>query len=277
MNNTNDFFNVKRFGSYAARNYVTGWKRYLVQASILLGLLILSLAIAWFANGKGMDAWEINGFAEFCFGAVLAAATIYFTVSVMKPLRNRHTLNIENTVPASLFEKFIFTLLNTTVVLGVIFLAAYLITALLGMTVLGAGGLGDYFHSQNDGQIFRFIFWGILPLQAVTMYAGTMERRSHVFSIQLVFVVGAAAAFLFLGLPVLISEQWHTDIFYGPLFLANQSNISMDNAGVSYTLLPPLFSGANVKPPLIATCFAVAGTLLFWIAACFNFRERSIK
>ena len=271
----NDTFNIKRFAAYAARDYRANWKRYAVQAGVLMGLLIAELVFLRVMNGDGFDAEDIRDMIGLNFGFVMSLGVVFFTIAVMKPLKNRHTLAVENTVPASLFEKYLFILLNTTVVFFAAFFLAYLLMAAFGIAVLGKGTFNDYFYNRG-GMITRLTLWLVLPLQAGAMYAGTMERRRHMVSLLLVGVTAIAGLLLFVGGPMWISGKFYTAIRYGPMFLGNTASVTLPDTTLVYGL-PPDIVNIEMNGPLIATCLAVVGTVMFWTAAWFNFRERSAK
>ncbi len=270
----NDFLDIKRFGAYAARDYRSHWKKYALMAGSLLGLLLLELIITKISHGKYFDATHIRNLVEINFSFIMAVCVVFFTISVMKPMKGRHTLAVENTVPASVFEKYLFILLNTTVVFFAMFFFIYLLMALFGIGVFGVGTLKDYFHNSG-GIIYRFILWLALPLQAVAMYAGTMERRRHILSLLLVGVAVIAGLMFFVGGPIFIHEKFDTVIHYGPLFMGNTGTIHLADTAVTYGLSD--IANIRMDGPETATCLAVVGVLIGWVAAWFNFKERSVK
>ncbi len=275
-NDMNDLFNLKRFGAYAARDYRANWKKYAIMAATLLGALLLELLFLKITRGKYLNSNDIQEMWGLNFGFLIVACIEVFTISVMKPMKSRHTLAVENTIPASGTERYLFILLNTTVVFFAVYLLTIFMIAALGIATLGVGTLGDYLYN-DDNLIIKLFLWLWLPLQAIVMYAGTMERRRHIVSMLLVAVTVVAGVVFFGGFPELINQRFHTDISFGPLFLGNTGTVNVENTQVTYGLSDILRTIYNINGEKLATGLAAVVTLVFWVAAWFNFRERSAK
>jgi hypothetical protein len=269
----NEIFDFKRFGAFAIRSWSLHGKKYLLNVAIYTGLMLVVVAAVCGFEGVGLKYSDLHDVTPL-LSIISFAYFLSFPVAVMKPLKSRHLLVMENTVPASGTEKWLFVVLNTTVGAGVMWIGMMAVAVLVGMTISGTGAFVDYFHS-GDMNVLGQMWMLLLSTSAMVMFAGTMERRNHTASLLLVAAAGVAAAMVFVVFPQVLSYNLDMAVQYGPMFTFGHGIAASEFSQVRY-------SGASLENgELISRIgghgMAIAQTLVFWTAAWFNFRERSIK
>ena len=276
MKTVNEVFNFRRFGAYAMRSWSLYAKKYLVHAGIFAGIMVLFIALVRAFEGHPIDSADLNSVTPFYIVFILAFFAT-FPMVVMKPFKSRHTITMENTVPASTTEKWLFVVLNTTIVAAILCAVSILLTVLTGMAVAGSEPFAEYFRvmmHETPGEVYLVYAFVLLGLQAVVMLAGTQERRNHRVSILLVGATIFVAMMVLLIFPIWLSEEFDTTMQFGPMFTFSRGYVESQLSSVSY------FGDLSIddqtgKWQLIGSGTAVV--LLFWLASWFNFRERSIK
>lgn len=268
----NEVFNLKRFGNYAAKRYSDNRKRYLLSAAAMLGTLLAVVTIMKISDPHGEHpVRDITGF--FAFLPVISSVLL---LADMNYLRNRHTSSVENTVPASVTEKFLFVLLNSTVVLFALYFAAYILIALLAVFVYGIGTAEVFFDfPQRSWNVVRIGFLFVNPL---ALYAGSMQRKSHLWSFILVMMTFVCAMLLCIVAPVGFSESLCQGYSFTPFFTTVMGTAESGMTTVSYNTA--FLEGIMSDPAALYRLYGIvsaAVALVFWTAAWFNFRERSIK
>lgn len=302
----NDIFDFKRFGAFAVRSWKLYAKRYLIHAAIFAGaMLFIMVAVCIFNMSGGVSVGDLREMTPwFVFLGVVFFLT--FPVTVMKPFKDRHLLVMENTVPASTTEKWLFVLLNTTVGAAVIAVIALTATVLVGMAITGGGatvihdiaitGEGNVIREGTDGSLLignaftlyfkqfkenygpaiKWLLFAFLILGAAMMYAGTKERRNQTVSFILVAVTAFAASFMLMIFPMWLSDKLDMAMDYAPLFTFMEGRLSSTFSMVQYSG-DGLGIYNNDVADRIVTWVCLGTAMVFWICAWFNFRERSIK
>lgn len=238
--------------------------RYLSHLSAFAGVIFLLTILVCVFNGGGLGSGDLRELTPWI--AVLCVAFFAtFPVTVMKPFKSRDTLVMENTLPASITEKWLFVFLNTTVAAFVMLFAAFAVTVLTGMAISGTSPFVDYYNSYNMGSLVHFT----IMIQAIVMYAGTMERRNHILSALLAGAAWLAAFFMLCIFPMWLSDKLDGRMDWGPMFTFSISSAYAPGAEIRYERF------FDIEPLLNYLC--AVSTLLFWVASWFNFRQRSIK
>ncbi len=276
MNTVNEVFNFRRFWAYAMRSWSLYAKKYLVHAGIFAGIMVLLMVFVATVNRPVLDERDL---LEITPWYVIFILTFFatFPMVVMKPLKSRHALTMENTIPVSITEKWLFVLLNTTVVAAILCATGLALTLLTGVSIAGTEPFAQYIGgAMNDTpwQIYLIFTFMLLMLQAGVMFAGTQERRNHRVSVLLLGATVLAAVLVFVGLPIWLSDELPGPN-WGPMFFFSDAYVVSGPTAVHY------YGGESVLDEDARTRLVwIAGsatTLLFWLAAWFNFRERSIK
>jgi hypothetical protein len=271
----NEIFNPKRFGAYALRSWNLYAKRYLLLIAIYAGITLGSLVLARITYGGDFSFQAVSNLSEFWFGPLAVTWFIVFTMITMSPLRNRHTMVLEHSIPVSTTEKWLFVLLNGTVVAAVIYSAIMFVTALVGITLSGNVPFIEYFLTSKTDW-WKIMIVTFLPLQAAVMFAGTTGRKNHATAFLLLCLTLLAALLLCALLPALVNEQHQIAFEYGPLFTFDQATAQTPGAEVIYR--NPLFEIINMGTfHSIIRWGGIASALIFWICSWLNMKERSIK
>jgi hypothetical protein len=271
----NEIFNPKRFGAYALRSWNLHAKRYLLLVAAYAVITLGSLVFTRIGQGVDFSFEAVSSLAGFWFGPLAATWFVMLTMITMNPLRNRHTMVLENTIPVSTTEKWLFVLLNGTVVAAVIYSAIMLVTALVGITISGAVPFAEYFLPTGTdwGKNMMVTF---LPLQAAVMFAGTTGHKNHATAFLLLCLALLAAFLLCTLFPAWVNEQYNLPFGYGPLFIFDQATVHTPGAEVTYE--NPLFGFIGKGTFLSFLRWGgIASALILWICSWFNMKERSIK
>jgi hypothetical protein len=270
MNGMSEVFDMKRFGRYAWRSFGVNKKQYIRLAVTVPAVMIVALLFARMST-EYLDGRQVRELWEFYFNLVLPVYMVSFVLLTMKPLKDRYTMTAENTIPVSATEKFLFVFLATTLVPAVVFLLSFSVTSILGVAFTDTWSVDNFFGNVSwYRNVFRVLLWVLVPLHAAMLYAGTMERRSHALSFMLVVMTVIAAVLLLIGVPALTGERF-AGIYYAPLFVFDSAVVQLTDASVMYYL--PSWS----ENSLTATFLALTIAIVLWVAAWFNFRERSVK
>ena len=247
MNTVNEVFNFKRFGAYATRSWSLYAKKYLVHAGIFAGIMVLLMVLVAAVNRPFLDFDDLNDLTPWYVIFILAFFAT-FPMVVMKPLKSRHSLTMENTVPASTTEKWLFVLLNTTVVAAILCGVALSLTALAGMSISGSEPFAEYVrYSKNEvpGEIYLIFILALLITQAVVMFAGTQERRNHRVSVLLIGVTGLAALVALVIFPMWLSDKLEMAMQYGPMFSFASARVESQLSMVEYFACPSVIIRKN--------------------------------
>ncbi|MDR1671083.1 MAG: hypothetical protein LBR57_01015 [Alistipes sp.] len=269
----NEVFDLKRFGAYAARSWSLWAKKYLVHASVYAGIMLVFLVISYLAKLPSFSLNHLTELVKFWLSPLIIFWTITFSIVLMGPLKNRHTMALENTAPASTTEKWLFVLLNGTVGAAVMFLVMTAVITLLGVAAIGSfEGVGQLIPKPE--------WWGTLALMIVTMQAtilftGSLERKNHVAAC-ILFWLTVLFVFLMLTIfPMWISETFDTTPQWGPMFLFSEASVPGSLSEVTFH--GQLFDLTESSVLNFLRWLGIAATLILWVCSWFNFKERSIK
>ena len=271
----NEVFDFKRFGAFAVRSWYLHGKKYLLHAGIFGGAMMLIMVMARVFNGAPLGYGDLDVMvAWFVFLVVAFFAT--FPVTVMKPFKNRHLLVMENMVPASTTEKWLFVLLNTTVVATIIYVVMLTVVVLTGMATSGSEPFVEFYRGFEWEDVWPALPLSLLVLVATMMFAGTMERRNHTVSFILIGVTAFAVFFMLTLFPVWLSDRFHLATSFGPMFSFDIAYAGSKTSIVRYMGdgIAMFVGNSGVRT---VTWMSIGVAALLWLCAWFNFRERSIK
>ncbi len=271
----NEIFNPRRFCAYAVRSWRLYAKKYLVHAGIFAGIMVLFIVLVCAFDDGQIFYGDLNSITPW-YTILTIAFFATFPMVVMKPFKSRHTLTMENTVPVSTTEKWLFVLLNTTVVAAILCGVALSLTVLTGMAITGSEPFAEYFRyamNKVPKEVYLIFTFALFITQAVVMFAGTQERRNHRVSVLLIGITGLAAMLTLAIFPMWLSDKLDMAVQFGPIFSFAHAKIESQLSMVEY------FSGMTFQGPgeQLLWGAGIAVVLLFWLAAWLNFRERSIK
>jgi hypothetical protein len=263
---------MKRFGAYVARSWGLYSKQYLILMAIVAGVMIVPLVFLRVVEGDHISLNAIHDYGKFWTGILPNFYFIAFTMMTMKPLKNRFTLVMENTAPVSITEKWLFVILNSTVVAAILYALTMVVAASVGIMLFSQGTFGDYF-TNDEWSVFPSLF---LAVQSVAMFAGTMERRNHLVSLLLVVGTAFAAMIVLVAFPMWLSDRTGMAFDWGPMFTFGGGEAVSELSRVYVTGEPMVRTSGNyVDTITIGVCALTA--IVFWLCSWLNFRERSIK
>lgn len=265
----NDFFNIKRFWAYTAKTYKENKKRYLIYTALMAGVMLAIILMMMYDAAKDKPALvrqaEPIMFLLFIFGAP-------FIFSEMRSLRNRHTAQMVNTLPVSTFERYMFLLLNTTIVYALVFSLCLFLTNMLLPSILGYGDLQEYFSKYNNTNSTYISYLVYMLFSAGLIFAGTTKFKNHQLGAGITFVIFLIIFIAPLILSPILNEANLTENFYGPYFNGISPNYRLNTTTIYYSTRPLIKMDTNTMPYQIGIW-----TLLFWVTSYFKLKERQIK
>lgn len=264
----NGTFNIQRFFAYAAKSYSENYKKYLAVAGLMIGVWFL--VTLWTI---GVEETPFDHVPWVYFGVITIIAGILMVQMETKAMRGRHTSAITGTLPCSLLERFLFVLLNTTVVL----LAAASVLFLIAAGTAHILHLKQFPTSVKDMHMsISILLPGFVLFHAVVLFATTTRIKNQLAA----FVVTLFTAGVLMVTPLLLPMV--IDAFTGEFqmlfaFDTMTNTLHSGDASVSWMtqpILPWYYSWSETvgKFEIFWDIFVWAAIL--WVAAYFNFRER---
>jgi hypothetical protein len=157
----NNILSANRFGAYFKKHLVDNYRLYLLSLIVLTGILLLSLLFIL------LTEVNINSYSDLLpfYLIGLYAAGLIFTSKSFNELGNKPQGIDYLLLPASHLEKFLTTLLITTVGFLIVYHAAFFLAVKAGDSILfirkGIHLRNDLANSKPDTWIVNYYFWFI--------------------------------------------------------------------------------------------------------------------
>ncbi|MFI3261324.1 MAG: hypothetical protein R3Y26_00295 [Rikenellaceae bacterium] len=146
MNNT---FNIRRFGNYARMNYWYHKKQYLITILAIVVLLFIFLCnfqhITRFGTTRNPSDYVIGIFST-AYYVVGVIFTIAFVSISMRGVGAKNYTMQDMLIPVSTFERYIFIILNSTVVAFILFTIIFQIVGTCTESL---------YHLSDNGYMFK--------------------------------------------------------------------------------------------------------------------------
>ncbi len=256
----NDTFNLRRMGLYAARQYAFNYRKYLaVAATLAVGLVLILLLFTRHEPEPG----PAQLMTMTIYNLLCVVAGVMLVAADMRPLRGGRTGAVEGTLPCSTFERWLYVVLNDSVLFTLISMAVYAL-------VMGGYGLvsgcGIQFAGPTAGA------WIVLPVmfQGFMFYAATTRIRNLGVAFLLVTVVALPLLLLPLLLPTLISLNWDFTLY--PYCDGISGHAEAGGTIVRYTTEPVFHRHYNAAEITGPDSSLVA--LVMYAAGYFKLRDR---
>lgn len=267
----NDFFNFRRFANYAAKIYKENTRRYLIFVGLMLGAELLWFLFLFIGNGQVRGLKEAIIMPAPMMTLILLVFGGIFVMNEMRPFRNRHTAVMSNTLPVSVFERYMFLWGNTTIVLMLVFTVTILLSN-CSLVLFGYGNIAEYW-TKITGRLPN-LYVGYMLVNAVVMVAGTTRFKNHRLSLLLTVMVLLPLAFMPFWLPGYVSAKFCPDGFgFGPYFSTIDVAETIGATAVRYSTVPPI----NIFSKNIQILPIVVWTFVLWVISYFKLKELQIK
>lgn len=263
----NETFSFKRFFLLAAKRYAENGKRYLFGVALAAAILVLLLIL--YSTG-GMDS--VSVITELFFMPVFIGASILMVQNEMKPLRDRHSNQITGTLPASRLEQYILSLLNTTLVMAILFMAVFCVVAGVYSVFSEKIAFADF--GLWDLISNHFLLFGFLA-NSVAMYAASTRMRNQIWALVVVLVI----AIPLLGLPHYLPYRLHDwgltgQVAFDSYFDGFRAQVTAGGTTLHYSYAS--WIATHIGSIKIGLVQITVWMLLFWTTAYFKFRKRQL-
>lgn len=187
----NNTLSANRFGAYFKKHLVDNYRFYLLSLIVLTGILLFALLFVLF-TGVNINSYS-DLIPSYLIG--LYVAGLLFTSNSFNELGNKPQGIDYLLLPASHLEKFLTTLLVTTVGFLIIYHAAFFLAVKAGESILfirnGTHLTNDLAYSKVDTWIVNYYFWFIAQaiLLMGTLYFNKYSLIKTIFCFFL-FIVG---------------------------------------------------------------------------------------
>lgn len=258
-----DFFNLRRFGAYAAKQYRENARRYCTYLALLAGSFTLILLFLWLIGIENDDAFGLFYMLAFIFlGIVLV-------IGDMAQMRNKGMMNLFNMVPVSTFERYLLMCINLFVVYPLAFTAIYFLVSGTSAYVFDYGDAGNIFFWEYNWE-FYFINSVIF---AMGLFSGATNMKSHFWAGVASFVTVWFVAASFAWLPEMLScENFEFGAFFGSInttLSQGETTLSYRSMGVSPGMWNRIEDSGFILICLLSAILTVAGY--------FKMKERQVK
>src|SRR3954470_10756354 len=157
----NNILSASRFGAYFKKHLVDNYRFYLLSLIVLTGILLLALLFVLF-TGININSYS-DLIPSYLIGLYLAG--LLFTSKSFNELGNNPQGIDYLLLPASHLEKFLTTLLITTIGFLIVYHAAFVLAVKAGESILfmrkGIYLSNDLAYSKPDTWIVNYYFWFI--------------------------------------------------------------------------------------------------------------------
>ncbi len=258
MNNT---FNTQRLGLLLKRQWLEFGKIYLITLAVALGVIITfySFSLYGFITGDGPFYERSLGFREPLF---LIFGLLFITViasSYFAHLGQKPKAIIDLMIPASTFEKFLTSILFTSLLSTVSFLLIFWATDFAFLSKIR--GMSDayskdavYFFASNKPKEFTSIFL-LTPffVTSVFLLGSIYFNKFH-------YIKTAISTMIFSGIWTWIIVQTAEELFKGKIMINHNNNIN----------------DAKLWAEIGAFALMLLLTSIFWIITYVRLREKEV-
>lgn len=260
MNNT---FNIQRLGLLLKRQWLEFGKIYLITLALALGVIVTFYGFStWsiIAEDRPFFPWALNFreplFLTFGFLFITVIASSYFAHLGQKP-----KAIIDLMIPASTFEKFLTSILFTTLLSAVSFLLIFWVTDFAFVSKIK--GISDayskdavYFFTRNRPREFTSIFL-LTPffVTSVFLLGSIYFNKFH-------YIKTAICVMIFSGIWTWIMVKAGQRLFEGKILIHHNNNMSVDD--------PKLWAEIG------AFALMLLLTAIFWVITYVRLKEKEV-
>lgn len=206
---TSNVFHAPRFGAYFKKHIVDNLRLYLMSLVVLIGVLLALGMISVLNNRESLPVTFIMPFyAILLFGAGLIFTGFSFMQLGEKPRGIDYLL-----LPASHFEKFLTTLLITTVGFLLVYHIAFGTATFLSFAIVSLGrhsqGMDRIFHDDFRNDITQLYHWWFMCQAIMLLGAAYFPKYSVIKTL--------FAVFIFVLVIGLVNAAFINMLFYGHL------------------------------------------------------------
>lgn len=264
-----DFFNVRRFASYAGKTYRENARKYLMYSLLVFGAQMFWVMIC------AINGWSAASVPHVIFSFMAIILAVLFVFSEMYPLRNRHTAPLCGTQPVSIFERYLLIWFNTTVLFLVVYILSYWLLSLVSSGIFNYGDMSDYWKDRSLLHIVEGMIEGVLVFNALAMFAGGTNIKSHLVAFIVVTLVGVPLLGLPVYLPWFINSNLLDGIAIAPYFNGISETVHVGNTVVEYDTVPMF---GKFYESFVGNGYELfVWSVLLWVTGYFKLKERQVK